>query len=296
MRAYFLALIFLYALPLEGQPDPVHVPGKVLRGSAAGACPSDQDTTDAKDELRHNISAILADRTRENSTNLNTSCGGPGWRRVGYLDMTDPSQSCPSGLALKNYSQGLRSCGRATSNTGCWSTFYNTGGSQYSRVCGRVRGYQFGTTSAFYGANEQNAGFESFYVDGVSLTHGQSGSRTHIWTFTGGLSEVYNGQITQSYCPCVTAAAPPPPSFVGNDYFCESGLHTVWTHQYVFFPDDPLWDGRNCVSSCCWFNNPPYFTKTLPAPTTDNMELRICSHTTAPRDDTPIDQVELFVQ
>ena len=46
---------------------------------------------------------------------ITINCGGTtGWRRVGYLDMTDPSQSCPSGLALKTYSPGLRSCGRAT--------------------------------------------------------------------------------------------------------------------------------------------------------------------------------------
>ena len=292
MKAYsYVVLCLLHILYAEGQPmveDPVRVPGKVLRGSAAGTCPSDQNLMDAKNELRQNISAILTD-----IRSSNTSCGGtPGWRRVGYLDMTDPSQSCPSGLALKAYS-GLRLCGRATNSAGCWSTFYNTGSSQYSRVCGRVRGYQLGNTGAFHGT--QRIGLDSHYVAGVSLTHGQVGSRTHVWTMAAGVTEV-NNNYRSELCPCAGGTTPPP-SFVGSNYFCESGLHTAWDNQYLdtFFPDTPLWDGLNCVSSCCQFNNPPYFTKTLPAPTNDDIELRICK--TRPQAyDSPIDQLELYVQ
>ena len=61
MRAYVLAVVFLlHILRTEGQPeplveDPVRVPAKVLRESAAGTCPSEQDTTNAKDELSQNI-------------------------------------------------------------------------------------------------------------------------------------------------------------------------------------------------------------------------------------------------
>ena len=277
-----MVLLMLHAMQSEGQPsvgDPVQVPGYVRR--TAGSCPSHQDRMEIANEFRRNISTIL-------------NCGGtPGWRRVGFLDMTDPSQSCPSGLALKTYSPGLRSCGRATNDSaGCWSTFYNTGGSQYSRVCGRVRGYQFAATGAF---DQAARGIDSYYVEGVSLTHG--GSRTHVWTFAAGLSELYDGRYNNNFCPCVTAATRQPPTFVGNDYFCESGLNTTWVdNQNIFYPADPLWDGQNCVSSCCQFNSPPYFTKTLPAPTSDNIELRICCNGPAQYQDVPIDQVELYVQ
>lgn len=127
MKAYvFMAMLLLHTLYAEVQPqplveNPVRVPAKVLREGAADTCPSDQDTIDAKNELRQNISAILEDVTR------NTICGRTsGWRRVGYLDMTDPSQSCPSGLPLKEFS-GLRSCGQATpSNTGGCSSIHST--------------------------------------------------------------------------------------------------------------------------------------------------------------------------
>ena len=112
-----MVLLMLHAMQSEGQPsvgDPVQVPGYVRR--TAGSCPSHQDRMEIANEFRRNISTIL-------------NCGGtPGWRRVGFLDMTDPSQSCPSGLALKTYSPGLRSCGRATNDSAVsWSTFYNTG-------------------------------------------------------------------------------------------------------------------------------------------------------------------------
>ena len=32
-------------------------------------------------------------------------------------------------------------------------------------------------------------GIDSYYVEGVSLTHGGAGRRQHIWTFAAGLSE-----------------------------------------------------------------------------------------------------------
>ncbi len=109
----------------------VHEPATVLKGSGDNnTCPAEQETIRSKSQLCQNISTILAGLVVHD-------CGGTsGWRRVGYLDMTDPSQS---GLAFKNYTSNLRSCGRASA-AGCWSTFYNTGGSQYSRVCGRVGG------------------------------------------------------------------------------------------------------------------------------------------------------------
>ena len=76
-------------------------------------------------------------------------CGGPGWRRVIFLNMTDPSHVCPSGLRLTSYSR--RTCGRANSTSRiCWSTTFSVGGSQYSRVCGRARAYRWGRNLGFY--------------------------------------------------------------------------------------------------------------------------------------------------
>ena len=289
----FAVCLFLIA-SVEGQHTierPFRVPASVVSGGGGSTCPTTQDTTNARNQVRQSITASLGDVT----TSIN--CGGTGWRRVANLDMTDSSQSCPSGLTLTNYSPDVRSCGRSGALRGCWSTSFNTGTSQYREVCGRVRGYQFGGPSAFVGYYHTalRQGLDGYYVEGVSLTHGPAGSRTHIWTFAAGVDELNDGTFSSDhYCPC-TGNAPAPPPFVGNNYFCESGLHTTYTGQYIFYPDDPLWDNMNCVdsNSCCEF---PYFTRTLPAATTDNIELRICSTDAAVNTDIPIDQVELFVR
>ena len=77
-------------------------------------------------------------------------------------------------------------------------------------------------------------------------------------------------------------------------YFCESGVNSGYPRQ-VFYQEDPLWDGEGCgsSSSCCSFNNPPYFTKTLPSPTSDPIEARLCwldIH------GSPIEFIELYVK
>ena len=78
---------------------------------------------------------------------------------------------------------------------------------------------------------------------------------------------------------------------MGGDYFCESGVNSRSTDG--FHPDDLLWDGDSCAvsSTCCPFNNPPYFTKQLPNPTTDDLEVRLCQDNGA--NDTPIEFMEL---
>jgi hypothetical protein len=165
-------------------------------------------------------------------------------------------------------------------------------------VCGRIRGYQFGATDTFWGYVDQNQGIDGYYVDGVSLTHGGAGSRQHIWTLASGISEVTT-MLSNHACPCDTGPPSKVPAFVGNDFFCESGLHSEWDNSFgVLYPDDVLWDGQNCTSNstCCQFNNPPSFTKTLPTVTTDDVELRICSPTFSHNADVPLELIELYIQ
>ena len=103
--------------------------------------------------------------------------------------MTDPSEVCPSNWTL--HSSPVRGCGRHQfSDFSCDSVFFPLNGLRYYSVCGRVLGYQKGTTEAFW--NSVSAGrtsIESSYVTGVSLTHGSVGSRQHIWTFAAAVCE-----------------------------------------------------------------------------------------------------------
>ena len=114
------------------------------------------------------------------------SCGGVtgGWMRVAELDMTNSSHQCPSGLMERIYSD-KRTCVRIETAGGCSSANnFITPGVKYSNVCGRVIGYQYGSTDAFIGGTSA----DSRYVDGVSLTHGHP--RRHIWTFAAAQDEV----------------------------------------------------------------------------------------------------------
>ena len=258
---------------------------KVLERGDDWQCPTMEERERARNEIHQIANSVIA----------STVCNGtPGWRRVAFINMTDTSYNCPTGLNLTSYSK--RTCGRShTIEIGCSSTTFSVGGLPYSRVCGRIRGYQFGATDAFRWSSRS---IDSYYVDGVSLTHGGTGSRQHIWTLAAGLSEVTT-RFSISGCPCDTASYSDVPSFVGNDYFCESGVHSEWCpYTFVLYPNDVLWDGQDCTanSTCCQLNNPPWFTKNLPNATTDDIELRICTSYTPQFDDIPLELIELYVQ
>ena len=62
------------------------------------------------------------------------SCGGAGWTRVAYLNMSDRQQTCPSHWIL-NYSS-VRVCGQSsTCYDTCDSVDYPVNGRKYSSVC-----------------------------------------------------------------------------------------------------------------------------------------------------------------
>ena len=214
------------------------------------------------------------------------------WVRVANLNMTDPEQQCPENLNL-SYTNPMRVCGRRTDRS-CDSVTFTTKGVQYQQVCGRVRGYQFGSPDGFHRHEVCPAPctIDNVYVDGISITHGDS-PRKHIWTYAAGLYE-NGGTLT---CPC-TGNGESPPSFVGSDYYCESGLNrSPW--RPVLYPNDTLWDGQDCNGlerTCCDPPNLPWFCKKLPQPTTDNIEFRICGNNNVRDEDTPIDLVQLYIQ
>ena len=124
-----------------------------------------------------------------------------GWMRVAHLNMTDPTHHCPTGF--RHIDSPKRTCGRPGS--GCYSTAYAVDGISYSRVCGRIKAYQYSTMDAFepYYLNRA-ATIDGVYVDGISLTHGQN-PRKHIWTFANALDEVHSNEYV---CPCTKTDTP----------------------------------------------------------------------------------------
>ena len=228
-------------------------------------------------------------------------CGSTlGWTRLALVNMTDSSQICPTGLRQINSPK--RSCGRTNlASGGCSSVTFDSYGLSYSNVCGKIIGYQFGSPSGFYTPRISGNSIESAYLEGVSLTYGKN-PRKHIWSFANALLETglyYNSG--NHVCPCGDSRSTMQqfiPTFVGTDYFCEAGTQT-FGHVGVFYGSDPLWDGAGCESqsTCCSFNNPPWFYKQLTNTTNDDVEMRICADEEATRnEDSPVELVEIYIQ
>ena len=213
--------------------------------------------------------------------------------RVADVDMREARAQCPPGLVEAVHS-GQRVCTKGGVGT-CSQTFFDTGVA-FSQVCGKVIGYQFASPDAFApgGVN----GIDANYLDGVSLTYGSS-PRQHIWSFAASLDEV--GSVPGRFCPCtnieLAAQGTPPPSFVGNDYFCDTGSELSFMSN-TFYGADPLWDGLGCghLSSCCSLNDPPWFFKKLDSPVTEAIETRVCTDSSAADEQVLVEQIEMYVQ
>jgi len=239
------------------------------------------------------------------------SCGDDdGWTRVASLNMADPSQEGPSNWTLYSSASddrqprgcgGNRRSSQGTTAT-CDSVVYPVQ-VQYSSVCGKVLAFQKGNSTAFYRSIQSSySSIESPYVSGVSLTHGSPGSRQHIWTFAAAAYEQDDNYLPEETCPCTNVSVPWPyqvPSFVGEDYFCETGNRglRLFDAGHVFHKD-LLWDGKGCgpSSTCCQYNCPPVMFKFLPYPTSDDLELRLCHEQAASYEDKIITLIEIYVK
>ena len=227
---------------------------------------------------------------------MSNPCGCSGssaWMRIGFLNMSDPSQQCPPGMGIV---ASPRSCSRNVFPGNCASSFYSSNFVSYSRICGRVVGYQEGSPDAFRPYfNNRGYTIDDPYFDGVSLTYGFS-PRKHVWTFGAGPTDTGNSPF---HCPCSTTnyqgVVPP---FIGNDWFCEAGAFNNWQRNTIY-SDNPLWDGTGCrgpQSTCCTFSNPPWFCKDLPSPTRENIELRACGDSNQDDEDVLVSLFEIYVQ
>lgn len=221
--------------------------------------------------------------------------GSGGWMRVGFFNTnsTDADlKKCPSPLVVKTYdSLSYSLCQRASGGAGCDSIFYSSLGFSYTQVCGRAKGYTFGSPDTFTpGSIDEN------YIDGLSVTYG-SGPRTHIWSFVGGVN---TDGVEHWDCSCNSFNPDNPPPFVGNDYYCETGIPQgeSWSPGRLH-PNDPLWDGEQCESlegGCCKASALPYFVKDLGKTITDDLEIRVCDDELEDNERIPLELLEFYVK
>ena len=228
------------------------------------------------------------------SGNFISTCAGVGggWRRIANINIS-AGDDCP-GEWRKATQSGVSFCRVASDDhIVCSSANFSTNGISYQRVCGRARGYQKGETLAFYGQVFGNRRtIDEDYVSGLSITY-NSNPRQHIWTFASGRGERHVGIHS---CPCTSTAAYSPPSFVGNNYYCESASWYCCNNYDTYYFNDTLWDGAGCVDNCCDDTTQPWFHHQLNQITQDDIEARICSYGLFILRSTLIDQLELYIQ
>ena len=220
-----------------------------------------------------------------------TNCGNitGGWMRVANIDMTNENNTCPENLTY-TVPSSVRMCRSSHTTAGCTSVTFPAHMIPYTKVCGRAHGYGYTTPDAFRASETSGQTIEGYYVDGLSVTHGRP--RSHVWTFAAGVSKTFNHP--KSNCPC---AAPYPgaaaPSFVGEDYFCESGSNGT-IYQAQWFLRDPLWDSQGCATgSTCCDRGGPWFSTEVNEETRDDIEVRWCS--SYDNEDIGVDQLEIYI-
>ena len=233
---------------------------------------------------------------------MKLECGGikGGWMRIADIH-TNRKDDCPSGWVKNNdsYCTGDQSAG-------CYSTHFPTLSTSYSKVCGKVVGYQKGSMDGFYPSayasgkvSEQyksltsSRSLDGVYVDGISITSGNP--RKHVWTYAVGLSD--DQEYIHANCPCAKYPGPDPPAYVGNHYYCESG-NTGAFNKNTLYTDDPLWDGAGCgpENSCCYAAGMPWFFRQFPVAVNGDIEVRICHDQTYNGEGVAVEQLQLYIQ
>ena len=215
-----------------------------------------------------------------------SNVSGLQWAKVGYLNMSDPTQQCPSSWQTFT---SPRSCGRKDNSAPCASVSINTSGASYQMICGRFSGYQVGSPDAFLNYVGLGYSLDNYYVDGVSITYGSVGNRQHVYTYAAGGTEFNRSDA----CPC--ARGTQPPSFLGSDYYCESGKNAL---VKMIYNDDLLWDGQLCRNdevTCCDSSNLPWFCKSFPTPISKDLEVRICLDEAVENENVAIGFFELYI-
>ena len=210
------------------------------------------------------------------------------WRRIASIDVS-AGDDCPTGWNKSSYNNVSFCTGIGFNSGGCYSAFFPTNGVSYQHVCGRARGYQKGSPDGF----ENIQSIDIVYVNGLSITHGNP--RQHIWTFAVGLTD--HGSFSGNNCPCAAIPGPGPPSFVDNNFYCESGALDDFDRD-TYYLSDPLWDGAGCSANntCCSNTNQPWFHHQLSGTTQDDIEVRICVVSSFSNEAILVDILELYIQ
>ena len=216
---------------------------------------------------------------------------------MAYINITNPNQQCPQGLQLIDYS--IRSCGRTQLSAGlCSSVMFPVGGVQYRQVCGRAIGYRFVHNYTHSLDTILQVGILSMLHMSMDSVSRMDNLHAHI---SGRLLVVIlmepGDTDAHVRCPCDEGNTFGSPPFVGNDYFCDSVAtsNNYNVNPFRLHPDNALWDGQSSLNTCYNNNNPPWFTKTLSTPTTDDIELQMCFYNPSVHANIGLQLMEIYI-
>ena len=190
---------------------------------------------------------------------MELECGGHkgGWTTIVKID-TSKGDSCPSGWTRITTPGDLPKvvCRSGNETSGCYSAIFATYNITFNKICGQVKGYQKGHTDGFAHTVYHTKPINDHYADALSITLGNP--RKHVWTYAVGFNDDSNYAFFN--CPCAAIPGPDPPAFVGNHYYCESGL-TGHSNTSKYYTSDTFWDGYGCyhVDNNCYTPLKPYF-------------------------------------
>ena len=222
---------------------------------------------------------------------MELTCGGitGGWMRIANIDTTK-GDDCPTDWKKITKPQPL--CRGSSDAPGCYSAYFSNNKTKYNSICGKLRGYQQGSTAAF---QAPPGSLDGPYLDGVSITIGDP--RKHVWSYAVGNTQIQDRSPFNINCPCAKFPGADPPVFVGNNYYCESGSRRN-TQLDTFFGSDPVWDGAGCPAGddCCSTLGAPWFYRHFTEPEEGAVEVRICRDEVYSNEATLLDQVQLYIQ
>ena len=176
---------------------------------------------------------------------MSKSCGAitGGLTRIAVLNDSTRPEICTGNFELADWN---RRCVKTDPGQGCSEKVFPVMNIEYSHACGTVEGSYEGYPDGFIG-NMRSAStiINDNYVDGISLTYGNTSYRNHVWTFIG---DDDGGSRT---CPSNV-----PLSIVGHNYSC-----------LKYF-------GGGCPSTTDMCS--PNFFIELQQPVREDLQLRLC--------------------
>ena len=235
-------------------------------------------------------------------------CGSRGWEKFYYMDFfKNDSHTCP-GSFKKSYRIKPGDMGKmagkqyyceGTVNNGCTTAKFYLDDAQYSEICAKIGGYQYGMPTAFkpYENNDQT------FMDGVYFSYGKD--TKYLWGYAMGSYKNYAGKdqnkIKMNHmCPDVHPSYKGKvPPFVESYYYCDSGAYSMSANDSTtFFYKNRLFEGKDCEfpNYSCMRSGQPWFYRKLPVYFKDYIGMNSCNDDKVSTKDLKMDNIEIYLR